>query len=363
MNLVTPFINALAEKGLGFLEIVRSVQEHDRTRLLNDKTHISANDVIVLRNLALVDQWPLLGTFKNAKTKLISEYEWYSKIAFESSTTKDKHYPTTLQPYALADEHRDKSNDPVEFKVINELLLLNATWERANVGLKREGYADVLMTQAYILEVINYWKGKSAETAANQRSKERKRKKIAILSWVTIVAFIIIVPLYRAVLKARSKMTSQLDCVYADNQRLRFSIDSIHLVRVDSLYTESNDRNLASNNSIEDTLDKKTKAWQESLRQAHNLMYQPYDDLYAEGELSFLFRYRHWRHTCDSLLHTCTAIHKKVLEGFISDPLFKGNMRGVEKVNSPWVCDSVTLPKDSFYYINCKECEKCTDCK
>lgn len=362
-NLVMPFINALAERGLGFLEIIRSVQEHDRTQLLNDKNYISNDDVIVLRNQSLVVKWPLLGTFKNAKTKLVSEYEWYSKIAFERATSKDKHYPTTLQPYALIGETRDKNNDPEEFKVIDELLLLNETWEKANVGIKREGYADVIATQTYIKEAINYWKAKAAETASAQRSKESRRKKIAILSWCTIAAFIIIVPLYRGVLKARSRMTSQLDCLYADNQRLRFSIDSIHLVRVDSLYAASNDRSLASKNSIEDSLDYKTKIWQESLRKAHKLMYQPYDDLYAESELRFAFRYRHWRQKCDSLLHTCTNIHKKVLEGFVSDPLFNGNMKGMQKVNSPWVCDGVVLPTDRFYYINCKECEKCTECE
>jgi hypothetical protein len=60
-NYLSSFLLSLGEKELGFLEIIRSTNQTDRTRFLIDKEYISDNDVITVSNPCLVSLWPKLA--------------------------------------------------------------------------------------------------------------------------------------------------------------------------------------------------------------------------------------------------------------------------------------------------------------
>lgn len=350
-DLIRPFVRDLGPQGLGFLEIIRSVEEADRAQVLKDKDLIADNDILHVKNEYLADQWPLLNTFKHAKTKLMNEYEWYARVALEKSNGKD--YPTTLQPYALADPHRDKSKDPEEFHVIDELLLINEVWVQNNFGSVRPDQASFEKTRTYIIQGIKYWQIKDQEEKAALLKIERRKTLMSKLLWSGLLLSLFIYAFFQEIYKLDNRMKGQLDCIYYENKRMISFIDSVHIGSLEAFQDKDSLAKLR--------LRANTKVWRDALRRFSNNMDQPHDSLYQEGILRFAFHYFSWRETCDRIILEGNGIHKSVLEGAIKDDDFLRSYKSVVEIKAPGDCDDV--PGDALYYINCKECEACTVCQ
>lgn len=386
-DIINPFIHVLAEKELGFLEIVRSMEEKDRVILLTNKDYIAYEDVISVRNKCLISKWPRLETFQNAKFKLIIEYEWYSRIAYEKNKSTKENYPTTLQAYALADKNRDKKEDPEEFKVIEELLSLNEAWEKANFDKNRNGFANVSDTKDYIYKGIRYWEEKAIREEKSRKGKEvRKNRIIYGVSFIILFMLVVFFPLYRIGVKNLDEMKSEYDCLLVENQRTISFIDSMQIAKLG----EHAQRDKVSSDTVNE-LNKLTKILTKKLKSNGHALNSASVELYNISEWEFMLNIGKWEDKRDNLISTSSKLYKDILEIAIKDnnlttvdssaisiELWNNYMsvinmkvedygklrykryRKVEGVNFNCVHS-----KDSaiYYWIECKTCKECKNCK
>lgn len=313
---INPFIQKMAEMELGFFEIIRSVEESDRAASLTDKEYLSNSDVISIRNKCLIPKWHRLETFQNAKVKLIHEYEWYSRLAYEHKEKGKDNFPTTLQAYALSNHNRDKSKDPEEFKVIDEIFCVNEAWEKSyNDKATRRGFANLEDTKKYIREAINYWIEKASAEEKERIKKERvKSRRVMVISGLVVAFFIISFPVYRHMLKQFDTMKAEFDCLVTENSRIVSFVDSMQIAKL----REHAQRNMVSS-SIVDTLKAHTSILVNKLRSNGNDIAQKSNALYAMTEWDFMLNQGEWNVRRDSLIEICAGIHSEVLKSAIAD--------------------------------------------
>ncbi|HTF81546.1 MAG TPA: hypothetical protein VL947_07470 [Cytophagales bacterium] len=355
---IKPFIHDLADKELGFLELVRSMQAPDRVLSYSDKDLIVDNDLIVIRATSLVDRWPLLSKLKHVKSRVLNEYEWYSRMARESFKNHKELFPTTLQPYALSREDRDRNKDPEEFKIMDELLKLNETWVNDNIP-NRVGLASLQDTKLYLNKGILYWRNKAQEEQQEQLRKQhlQKTRNRRIIYGLIIMMFFYV--LLHQLYNEHDRMKSQLDCIFYENLRIMSKLDSIHILRLNAYHEH---RSPMDHEAYIVWLNQETSAWKTTLRHLQSNMEADYNTLYDENIFSFSLHYRFWHKRCNDLSDQGALTHQKVLVMAYKAQFFEKNIKGVRGVNSPWDCD-VSLPKDYVHYVSCKSCNTCVGCK
>jgi|GEM_PF-5734599 len=317
---VNPFIYEMSEHGLGFFEIVRSMEEVDRSLVLLNDNYISDGDVISIRNSCLVSRWHRLEIFQKSKIKLINEYEWYSRIAYDKKNSGKADYPTTLQAYALADEKRDKTNDPEEFQIIDELFYLNDSWAKAtfeNLGI---GFATVKDTQQYIRDGIKYWRDKAEEEKQLQLKNEKRLKfKTRIITVTLLILCLVVFPFYRIMMIKFDNMKSQFDCMVAENQRIISYIDGLQIQKLREHALQDN----VPHTRI-DSLKRFSESQTEQLKvNGDSVLLYSYE-LYNLNEFSFLFKYNFWTNRRNRLIKKDStlfvSIFQKVLRSHVIIP-------------------------------------------
>lgn len=383
-KMINPFIHQLAERELGFLEIIRSTEETERAVTLVDSKYITSSDVISIRNKCLISKWPRLEIFQNAKTKLISEYEWYSRFAHEKKELGMDNYPTTLQAYALADPKRDKTNDPAEFKTIDELFYLNEAWEESNFDRNRKGYASIADTKAYIKKGIDYWKEKARLEEKERRQKEKKRSLILYICCAVAILIILSFPFYKIMLNKQSDMETEFDCMTTETHRIRSYIDDLFIHKLME-YSKQN-------NVPVDTLKKMMilrRELQVILDSNFNKINKYNYELYGINEWQFTWEHKLWKERRNELMAQSTKTFNLVLTKVVNDNTIASidtvdkapanssmiigrhenryiiyhKFNGVKKIRYDSAeCDNSTIPEDSTYFLQCEICNNCKDC-
>lgn len=383
-KLINPFVHQLAEKELGFFEIIRSTEETERAIMLVDSKYITRSDVIAIRNKCLISKWPMLETFQKAKIKLISEYEWYSRFANEKKESGMDNYPTTLQAFALADPKRDKANDPVEFKTIDELFYLNEAWEEANLGKNRQGYASIADTKAYIQKGVDYWQEKAREEEKIRKKKEKKRSLILYICCAIAFLIVLSLPFYKTMLDKKNDMETEFDCMTAETHRIRSYIDELF---INKLAEYSRHKRIPI-----DTL-KQMMAQRKELQAVLDSSFDKINDynykLYGINEWQFTWQHTLWKERRKELMELSTNTFSKVLNNIVEDNIIATidtvdkapanssliiakldsryivyrKLHGVKKIRYDTVeCDKSTIPEDSAYFLQCEICSNCKDC-
>lgn len=238
-NYINPFIHIFGEEGLGLFEVIRSIEEIDRAALLLDKNYISEADVITFRNSSLIKKWQRFESFQNLKIKLINEYEWYSRMAFENNEKSITNFPTTLKAYSIA--IKDNNINQEEFNIINEIFGLNTAWENEYTDTNRKGFASLAETKMYLKNGIKFYTEEAIKEATEFSNKEKTKKRIVIYTISMILLILISYILFTVVFNEKLKLIKKYSCLKNENQIVKDYTLNIKLKYLEegALYVDS----------------------------------------------------------------------------------------------------------------------------
>ncbi len=381
---VRPFIKRMTKNELGFFEIIRSVEESDRAVVFADKTYLAGSDVICIRNKLLITRWRKLEEFQDAKVKLMYEYEWYSRLAWKHKEEGIDNFPTTVQAYALSNRNRDKSKDPEEFKVIDEIFSISESWAKPYYDKRIKGFASLEETKNYIRKAINYWIEKTfSEEKARLKKEKIKNRKVMTISGIIAAFFIVSFPFYRHMLKQLDDMKGEFDCLVTENNRIVSFIDSMQIAKLRE-HTQQD----TVPYSVIDTLERSTNKLVRMLRAQGDSINRESYAIYGISEWKFMMNRSSWYARRDSLINKSSKIHMKVLQSVINNnviaainpdatrpEIFKkykmsvmkkedyqklsySKYTGVKMIECSLQKDStMSVSPDSTYFLKCNKCK------
>jgi energy-coupling factor transporter ATP-binding protein EcfA2 len=307
-ELIMPMIKLFSDDGLGLFEIVYSVDESERAYARANNTYLANSDIISMRNKILITKWSQWRVFQNLKIKLLTEYEWYSKISFEQKRSNNYNYPTTLQAYALHQiQEEDRalikessgnatSANAEEFNVINELLEVNDSWVD-NAGIEFSGgFSNIAETQAYIKAGINYWKNKIEQETVERLAKIRRatiRSRYIIISF--FIFLFVVYPLYRYKVQQFDDLKSRFDCMVSENNRMIAYLDNMQINKLSeyALCTKIKEATVKSLNSY-------TQELRYILQNNSDSVLQRSTELYNLNEFQYILNSGTWFYIADT---------------------------------------------------------------
>lgn len=244
---------------LELLELIFPIDIEDRGTVLTKEFKISPGTVIMLRNSFFKTQWQFFNACIEEKVKLVLDYEWYCRMAQKQT---ENEYPSSLQPYALAERTAPETLDNPEFTFINIIRDLSPSWVIRNIGKSKSDLEDLERTKLFIQNGIAFWKKKAEEEEKERKRQAKRRERMMISIFVFIILFGFS---YVTINGLRQKTQDNYDILMQKNLFVRISIDSLF-----TNYIKKSEFNV--NVNVNKILDSKTDSF---LLIKRTLVYEP----------------------------------------------------------------------------------------